>query len=508
MKSFHLLLSQSLIFILLVLTVSCKKNVVSTVNVGHSHSGPIPSYSFDWETSTYMPSTPANTIPMPWNSGSTAIDPGIVSDYLSASGWRLVYNTFTPTTPATGSSTPYYFTLYNQYRGLLRFYIWQPPTTTFSSYIQHGLNLYSSGTTSTMLNFDGTDIPDIATNTTTFTDIVNQQISANGGTWIAVQYEIAYDPSIALSTFPNLGLGLNAQYVNVSAISLQGTSIGTIGGTITSGGVSLTGTAQNVAKGAITAYGYSSIEAAATADNNNALLKQIGTAIGSALTGNITGVLSAVFGVFTGSNGATTSHVNLTTNATINLNGTSIQNGGLLNTKLAFPGQSNSQTADGLTPIYNNVMGVFYISAKPNVTYKSSITGINAGTGLVRYTQAWNTFTFNPNSITIVYNPAVLAVASIQNVTKQLLYIEPTPTNTLHTVNGTETSIGALYTYSGASQVTTVLGPPVPQGSAPPSAQSLVGYFAVKISFDVVPNDGTPKSTIVKTFLATATSVN
>lgn len=49
-----------------------------------------------------MPSpSGGNQVQMPWNSGTTAIDPNIVSDFKKVDGWEMVWNSFSPTTPLT-----------------------------------------------------------------------------------------------------------------------------------------------------------------------------------------------------------------------------------------------------------------------------------------------------------------------------------------------------------------------------------------------------------------------
>ncbi len=108
---------------LIVFVTGCTKKLQDDITLPdiETKNGPIPPYVFDWETTTYMPSQPAqpgvNPVPMPWNSGTTAIDPNIVSDYRKSEGWELVWNTFGPTILLNDPGYSYYFALYNRYRG-------------------------------------------------------------------------------------------------------------------------------------------------------------------------------------------------------------------------------------------------------------------------------------------------------------------------------------------------------------------------------------------------------
>ena len=103
-----------------VVSASCKKDstdIRPMPSKSITQDASIPCYQFDWETATYMPSAQNpnyNPVQMPWNSGATAIDPSIVSDYKKVDGWELMYNTFTPTTALNDGGYRYFFALYNR----------------------------------------------------------------------------------------------------------------------------------------------------------------------------------------------------------------------------------------------------------------------------------------------------------------------------------------------------------------------------------------------------------
>jgi len=472
----------------------CKKefrdsDTISALVSKPAADGPIPPYLFNWETATNMPSTPANVIPMPWNSGTTAIDPSIVSDYKSADGWKMVWNTFSPTTSAINPQTTLFMALYNVYRGLLRFYLWQPPTAIATDYITHGLSLYTSSGTSSMLNFNAQDILTAGQNQASFSQVYNQAININGGTWYVLQYEIAYDPNIANTSFPNFGVTWASKYATVSSIALNGTLNGSITGTIGAQPASTDINFNNLlTNGVVTALG-------------SAKYLSLGSSYKDAIN---SGLQNIVKGFFSGILGNSGQAVSLNINAEMKFTGNLVTNGGLENMKLVLPGQQNSQSADGNIPAYNNLMGVFNITTMPIVQIDESDNGSFQTTDPYdgsACTEAWINAKcwFDVNSVHILWNPAIINSsangATINNLNIDLLTIEPSP-------GGTE-KVGNYYVTSyrnpsASAPVTIHLNTQVcPAGG---TAQPYVPQLLVRVSFDVVPNNGAPKTTIVKTY--------
>jgi len=183
--------------------------------------------------------TPAGTAPIlvPWASGSNQLfNPEIAFDFKHADGWSLVYNTFN----TTQLSPPYYFALYNKYRGILRSYLYiAPGNPTPSTYFSDGLSLAGSGTSSSLAF--GQDVADVATPLKSIAKIQSYQIQSTGA-WYATQYEVAYDPGISGQNQQNLNYVWNINSVNLSSVTLNGTSNGTLTGTLgraSSGGFNL-----------------------------------------------------------------------------------------------------------------------------------------------------------------------------------------------------------------------------------------------------------------------------
>ncbi|WP_333574783.1 hypothetical protein [Sphingobacterium sp.] len=491
--------------------VSCKKEksntqIVSTNN--KTKAGPISAYDFDWEASTYVPYKPSsgtNPLPLPWNSGTTAIDPNLVGDYKKADGWKLVYNTFSPSIVLNDVNYTYFFSLYNVYRGLLRFYVWQPASTIATSHVVHGLGIYGAGATSPMLNFNTQEKIDPTYNLPKFQQVLNQQISSAGGTWLVFQYEMAYDPTISqqAKSFPGYGLQFTSQWSNVTGVTINGTQTGTvksIPGT-PSGGINF----GALLIGGVTTFtgGINFVEAF------DALIgsRPYTNAINNAASGVVKGFLNAILG---GSNGGTS--LNLTLNTDIKLDGTMVNNGTIQDLKLKLPGQYNSQTGDGASPKYNQVLGVFNVNSKPTVRINQNFVTIESedprsgSMGMETYSDAkvW----FDSDAVNITWNPAIInstsTGATIKNINTDLLvHSDQFYTNVFGIGQGGVEEVGKqryiVYRNPSASNpakfsywadVMSGLGK---AGYPPP--------IYVRVSFDVVPNNGGAKATLVKTFL-------
>lgn len=521
--------------VLALLIVGCKKeSVFRDITIKNQvKNGPIPSYVFDWETSTYMPSAPGNNnqVQMPWNSGTTSIDPNIVSDYKKYEGWELAYNTFGPTVQLGDPNYTYFFALYNRYRGVLRFYLWQPASAIATSYVTHGLSLYKTSGTSPMLNFDATDVVAKA-NQEAFVLTQQQQINSAGGTWFAFQYEIAYDPNLNNTSFPNMGLTWSSSWANVSSVLINGTSTGQIKGTV-GNPASTFDFGSTLQKGALNILGEVGYAAYLEAVNSqfqpppntpqptNPYLK----AISNGLLGIVKGFLGGILGL--GSSGSTMQKVDLMMKSDIKLNGQIVANGGIQNLKLALPGQLNNATANGNIPAYNEVMGVFTVSNAPVINLHINEYGVDIGDpyyGSIYTTVRDKYYTFESSSFNIIWNPAIInsspTGATINDVKKEIIQLMP---NRIVTQWGSFSGgYIALNPNSSVTQAAGAVAPCIWEGNA---VTEVVGreiaavrdadqtlrisvdsnheeprVTGIRLSFDVIPNDGSPKYKIIKTF--------
>lgn len=479
---------------------SCKKDIKALESLGvdpSENKAPIPPFPFAWETADYMPTPPGISIQVPWASGANQMfSPDIAYDFLQVDGWELVYNTFN----MTALTSPSFFALYNKYRGLLRFYIWLPPGSPApSTYINSGLNLSGSGTSS-MLNYIAQDAVDINVNQRDNVKAEGYQLQATGG-WYATQYEICYDPTISGISYQDLNMVWNTQSINLTNIELFGTQTGTLKGTIsqpaTGFNISASGLPTSLAQGALHATGLG------IWNNNSAsalgLPQNIYDAIKSGLTSGLSGVVKNLLsGIFGGSSGST-QQVNLTLNTQIRLQGSLTNNSGLGMPTLVIPGSLNSQSAPGFIPGYNSPMGIFNISAKPTVSVSTTVQTIQAGMYSVLL-QFSSTLSINSGSFQTLFNPALLANASIQNFKQELVLLNPSPP---YSTNGVLETIGNRTAYTGVtSYVQRFTFSISSQGNF--QLNPTFGTLAVRFSFDVVPNNpNVPPSKIVKTFLVT-----
>ena len=488
---------------------ACKKQdpVVPVIAKNKAKTEAIPPFLFDWESATYMPSLPANVVPMPWQGAVGGIDAGIVGDYKKADGWELVYNSFdNVTSPTINKPGGLYFALYNKYRGLLRFYLYIPPgTATATSQIVHGLSLFGSGN-SQMLNFESGSVISAGTNTPGFAKTNNQQINLLGN-WVGMDYEIAYDPNTEKTTYPAFGLQWNTKTLNITNLSLNGSQTGAIEGQITtpSNGDVLS-ILNNVTQAGLTFASASAVNklAGTASAEGKTFLSGVGTAISNLLSGKIVGFFSGL----AGGSSSNSQQVHLKMDTKISLQGTATNSIGISNPFFVLPGQSNSQTASGPNPNYNETMGVFNLLDSPEVVaqyYHRNST--------YHYEHpARFKFSFRPENLPmdkLVFNPALLKIANIENKHEELLIINPLVeggadfTPSFHIDGGTHELAGNDNVY-------------VDPDNVPGRDREAIFYrnfsnhkkeaepgqwqTAVRISFDIVPKDGSPKVKMVKTF--------
>lgn len=490
-------------FIILLFLVGCKKDLNdSSITTSSQAKDDLP-YPLAWESSSFLPSSPANVVYYPWYGSGGAINANIASDYKSSDGWVMIYNTFSPTTSPYYLTAPaggLYFALYNIYRGLLRFYLYLPPgivqsTTNISS----GLSLNTTGLTSSMLNFENVDIVDANSNTQSVSKFNNQQV-ASLGNWIVTQYEIAYDPNISTTSYPNFGLTWSSKPVNVSVLKMDGTQIGTITGEINNpGGYDWGGVLTNLAVAGLEVYGVSDLNGlTALGGKVGAQASAMQSAIGSALGNTISGLFSAI----TGGNSSNSQEVYLTMNTQIALQGTLTSSSLLTNPNFVISGQQNASTAYGPNPNYNSPLGVFNLKTRP-IVYAHSVGSSSILQPGLMISGDKTTFSFDKTlSNNLIINPAVSAVANV-NVISAQLYITYNTTSAPNRANpisdGILQTIGSYTGYLNPTYYTYIW-------EAPQTAPlTNISNAYIVLTMTVTPTDpnfkGTPP-TITKTFLA------
>lgn len=535
--------------IVLTLSQSCKKEILVDSHPQHlsltNHNLAVTPNQFNWETVDWMPTPPGQTqIPPPWvGQGSIASVYGtdVINDHKAADGWVLVYNTFDPN--ATSPLQNPYFILYNKYRGLMRIYLYT--TTQFvvpSSYVVDGLTVVSS-TSSSMLNFLGADIVDPTKNQNSFTQIEPAPIDGSAplasNKWYMLQYEMAYDPQIASLNYQNIQLSWFTNFNTVSSISLGGTATGTIktatGAPTSTMNTALTNAGKTAATGAIAIIGSNVVQGYAvnnggddTKPNNSmglsnsaftSILKGVTGAISAAtggIPGAVVGILSAVIG---GTSSSPTMNLNL--NASITLKGTMTTQGAFpaSPTSIYVPGSTITSSAQNYVPLYNQTLGVFNVTTKPMMQATENdiaipITDPYDGSNQTDYRtdmQYW----LGSNAVTVTWNPAIInsssTGATIQNFKQDIVLLLPSNNQQSWVYNTNGVDEGTMGGYEIMSFHNPTASAPA-QYSYYTQVDPNEGFYAytppqpvVRISFDIVPNNGAPKSTIVKTFYANQT---
>lgn len=450
-------ISVKLLFAIILSTMaltSCKKNLNNSIAVT-ANDGIYP-FPLNWETADYMPTPAGATILVPWANGSVkGFSSDIWYDYKVSDGWSLVYNVFnTSSLPANP-----WFALYNKYRGLLRIYVYVTTNGfTTSNYLTSGLNLAPDAVNSSILNFIGQDLVDVSLNQSVATKIEPTQLAT--GTWYASQYEIAYDPQIATSTFQQLGLNWTLKWTSVSRVSLQGTEQGTLNGTISTPAPAFN-LANSLMNGALEATGLAVFQnnkgtSPDFSKNTLGLPALAFSAIQDGLNSGLNGVVKNLFSGIFGGNSSNSQEVNLTLNAQIQLTGT-ISNGGALipdpGLGLGIPGISNSQSASGYIPGYNQPVGVFNLSGKPAINRVTTKTqgptyyGIPYNRYVIDYSVDNSIF----NSLFIT-NPAVInsttGGAQFKNIRTSVVLLNPVTSDYFQGYGILET-IGSYSAYTG-----------------------------------------------------------
>ncbi|WP_293946738.1 MULTISPECIES: hypothetical protein [unclassified Sphingobacterium] len=512
---------------LIVLTMSCQKEQFDSLNSVEDSikkkanvSTSLNTYSFDWENATYLPSkNNTNQLLLPWKSGTTSINPEYADDYKKYDGWELAYNTFNPDVFLNDVNYNYYFALYNKYRGVLRFYHWLPSSSVASTYVEHGLKLYGSYN-SNILNYNAVERVS-PVNQKSFSMIENQKLTYSGGTWYIFEYEMAYDPNIKNTSFPSFGLSSVPSWVNLSQININGTATGKIEGTIGNPGSSfnLTGLLQN---GTATLMG----------NWANSLFLSIFTssATGQAeLTKTLTdggkgivkGIINGLLGL--GGTGNTFQKVKLNLNTDIKLNGSITSSGSLFDMKFAIPGQSNSTSIFGVN--YHKNLGIFSLANTPIITNVG-----DASTIVIKDDQynedeyhniTVNSLTIKQSSVNIVWNPDIINItpegARIENLQMQIVNIYPTGQYSFGTTNSLDNlkapiEVGRDCYFTGNLLIEKNgiqdLALSKPNSTDPfvlvraDSGFTTEDEFGIRFIFDVVPNNGAPKTKIIRTFQA------
>ncbi len=486
-------------FLSLLFFSSCKKVVNESIVVADGFNAIAP-FPFDWDNpnTNYMPTPTGITILVPWANGAVkGFSNDILYDYTKYDGWELVYNVFNTNSLQANP----YFVLYNKYRGLLRIYVYVTTNGfTNSTFLTSGLALGPNSVNSHMLNYIDQDVVDIAIKKTAISKLEPTQLSSN--VWYASQYEIAYDPAITSANYQDLGMNWTLKWTSITNVTLGGDIVGSLKGTIATP-PSQFNLAGNLITGAFNATGLSILDnnkgpnaSNPGANNLIGLPSFVFNAVKDGVSGGLSGLgtIKNVMNMILGGSSSNSQEINLTLNADINING-NLSNGGSFIPEpgllLGLPGIANSQIASGYIPGYNQNMGIFYIQGQPHVqvSYIQQSPPSNWDGPPNRY--YLNNFAIQSSSFQYLINPAVTSIASVQVINEEVLLLETyaDPLNHFYAYTPSTELVGTRTYYKGY----TIDGIKILPG---------VNKAVIRVTVKIIPNNGAPPSTVIKTFIA------
>lgn len=509
LKEMKLLLRLFSIALATLLLIACSKETNSSTPANDNYPlrtrAVIPD-DFDWENADWMP-TPSGQaqIPMPWGgqgsiSGFYGLD--VVNDYHKQDGWRMVYYTFRDYGEELIDP---YFVLYNVYRGTLRFYFFlSNPYIGESTYLQDALYLnHTTGISSNILNYLGSEIVDVSNNTAQFNQIqpkmLNGAAPLAGRRWYMMEYEMAYDPNIINCSSDQATLSWGLNYYNIDKITLDGTAKGEIYGTIGGSDNFLNDAKSTIGKGMLSVVGLGTLEKLTinekTGENkiglNNNAFKSIVSGVKSAISSSSAGLPGMAIGflnsVFGGNSESSSQIVSLKSKTSISLSGNFSSLGSVSSTPIEFkiPGTVIRPNSSGYIPLYNEPLGVLYwkdgVTVQIDETVSVTIEPDEImGTGNYRVLHHTASDRYQDYSQYVIVNPAVSKVADV-SILAQSVYAVTTTAALLEFP-----LIGTMYDSPWESDA------PIPD---------LAGV-AIHLLLEVKPKDGSPSTYITKTFYA------
>jgi hypothetical protein len=421
--------------------------IIGADDEAHMPTRPSPgNYLFDWEQAREMPGPQGDPIiPMPWaDNASRQYDEQLRYDYKKSDGWELIYNTFTHS-----KQDNRYFILYNKFRGVLRYYVYYDkalPDFAGLSAFSSTLEVYGN---SNLLNFADQHIVDVDENSGSVSVSDSYPLARHG--WYIAQFEIAYDRNLQNSTYSALSIRWSQSFSGLFSGNLSGKNIQDAKLSIQQQG---TNTFAHDLNGEIQ-LNFKSL--GRMHDLEQVLDIKTLSGLERQMTGKdtLTNIFNGQY-VF----GTDIMNVKTVTTGVLNRDSKAVNYSAVT---LALPGYNNSNTI-GVSPIFNESPGIFYMAGKPKVSLKS-ISG-NLG----------HEYTLDLSSVRYMFNPHVLGYAEIHNISQEIVAKDLEDGKSV-----TETKV-----FTGQ----------VLRSNKP---LSIIG---IRVAFDVVPKNGSKKVRIVKTFSA------
>ncbi|MFA4978757.1 MAG: hypothetical protein WC589_14675 [Sphingobacterium sp.] len=504
------------------LTSSCNKELVNDQTLNGtlknvSLKANTPSPALDWSNASFFNNGPNDVVPAPWAGGASRSFPtDYLNDYKLEDGWEMYFNTFNSSVKVDAP----YFVLYNRYRGTMRiYYYFLPKSGVETTQVTFQLDLKGTENKSNILSFDNQEAIDLADLPTTVSKVQQEKIFQSGS-WYSEEFQLAYDPSLINKSYTSNQLRWNMFSASVDQVNLDGIQKGEINGTVqtpkptTSLFGQLVSGAINVGSGGLGLYatGAKVLGNFFSKSFGPVKLENVKKGIDEAANKNLktggSSIFNAVSSLVTGGSGGGFSEqkVNLIMDTKMQLNGSiSHDPNGLFSTTLFISGTQGLSGAPGNIPNYNGRLGIFNLSAKPKVVLRD-VTPVVLPPDDIRLKYYQAEYFIDKESFQMVINPDIINTslngASIQNYRQEVV------TDDLRSRASYDFDEYPMFEeYMGIDRkVVTGVGSLSfgfwTRSNRPIVVNNLqLGTF-VRISFDVVPNNGKPKTTIVKTFAA------
>jgi hypothetical protein len=465
----------------------------------------------DYEHLSSFPYGPNNSIPAPWAGGiGRAFPVSYLNDYKASDGWELYFNTFN----ANKAEIDPYFIIYNRYRGIMRMYYYMSPKSgAETDHVTFQLQLKGTVNNSSILNFEQGELIDHNALTTVTSKMQNELI-AQSGTWYAEEFEMAYDPNL-----PNTGYSANQlNWVMYSAsldrIQLDGSVAGTIDGTIQTpqptstffgsllkGAISIgTGQLAGLVNGA--SVDGSFLNKLFGKEKLATMQEGIKEAAKGAIKDGGKSIFNAVLGQVKGDNGGpgfSEQKINMKLDAKISLAGSIKHNPNGMFTPVVFISntQGLNEMASGSIPNYDYTPGVFNITKSPTVNIYSLTPAVDPESNKKVYEYGYR---IDDSSFSLIFNPAVQNIsttgASIANLKQEVVLLSYNTSPAFAEAGGNVEYIGTSKPVLTGVDGIRITHQTLRNVDTPP--QDLY----VRVSFDVVPNNGAATVKIIKTFKA------
>ncbi len=465
----------------------------SSVNIGKSDlTGAIPCVTWNWEgTSDYMQTLTPNTLLKPWASGSSILyDQTIRYDYKSADGWSLLYNNFDPTIALPGQP---FFALYNKYRGMLRFYFWIPSNSyTTSNYLEEYIRTSGSSSSTTIFNAASQEITDPSVSRNFSESIKPYAIPSSGG-WYVSQFQVAYDKDLSSKHYYDIGLLMDLKFWQITDEKLESTSVGSATGEIRSESSTLGNIVISGAKAAFAIIDPADLPSG---------LSYLGDILSDVASDGASGLIEGIGNLISSGTHSDGQKVDLAITLNTQTTGSSTASGAILtNYGITMPGTVDATSASGYVPADNRKMGVFNLPVRPVVKVHSTNTSGHICSDVVA--NHYFTYTAQLDAATLAY-----LNKTNSNSFNQELFGGSTPAATTGTIHYDILGPG---TYEGAcggdyEEIAGVYLTNWNNGEKGISTFNTSWAMYVRVYFDVIPTDGSPKTTFVRTFRANATT--